>query len=260
MGSATRGALAKALAVLDAEKGVTLSTGEQLLGAARALAGSAQLRSVLADPAIEPAEKSTLIARVFSGADQAAGKVLGSVAESRWSDSDQLVDGVEELGIRALASTAVELEGELFAVGRAVASDAELELALGSKLGDPAQKAQIVERLLARKAAPATVAILSHLVQSPRGRRIGELVARAAELAADASDRLVATVTSAAPLSAAQLKKLSDGINARYGREARVDVRVDPAVIGGLRVQVGDEIIDGTVSTRLADLRLQLAG
>jgi len=238
----------------------TLATGEQLLAAARALASSAQLRSVIADPAIEASAKSGLIAQLFGGSDALAAAVLESAAGSRWSNPDQLVDGIEELGIRALAATATGIEDEIFELGRAVTSDAELEFALGGKLGDPAAKAALIEKLLGGKANAATVAILSHLVQSPRGRRIGELISFAARTVADESGRLVATVTTATALKPAQQKKLAAQLAAKYGSEPRLDIRIDPSVVGGLKVQVGDEIVDGTIATRLADLRLQLAG
>jgi len=263
MGSATRNALAQATAQLDAVKGVKLTTGEQLLAAGRAIAGSAQLRAVLTDPSIDATQKSGLLGRVFTLLDATAAKLLTGIVESRWSSGDELVDGIETVGIRALAQAAGEkagIEGELFAVGRAIASDADLELALGSKLGDPAAKAAVITKLTAKKASPATVAILTHLVQSPRGRRIGELVSGAAKTVAEAAGRTLATVTAATPLSAAQQTRLATALAAQYGREVRVDVIVDPAVLGGLRVQVGDEVVDGTVASRLADLRLQLAG
>lgn len=263
MGSATRNALAQATAQLDAVKGVKLTTGEQLLAAGRAIAGSAQLRAVLTDPSVESAQKTALLGRIFGSLDATAAQLLGGMAESRWSNGDELIDGIETIGIRALAAAAGEkagIEGELFAVGRAISSDPELELALGAKLGDPAAKADVITQLIGSKASPATVAILTHLVQSPRGRRIGELVSGAARTVASAAGRILATVTAAAPLSAAQQTRLSAALTARYGREVRVDVIVDPSVLGGLRVQVGDEVVDGTVSSRLTDLRLQLAG
>ncbi|MGV3713369.1 F0F1 ATP synthase subunit delta [Pseudolysinimonas sp.] len=263
MGSATRNALAAATAQLDAATGVGLPAGEQLLAAGRAIAGSAQLRAVLTDPSIDGAEKSALLGRIFGSLDATAAKLLGGIAESRWSNGDELVSGIETVGIRALAFAAGDkagIEGELFAVGRAISSDPELELALGSKLGAPEAKAAVITKLIGTKASPATVAILSHLVQSPRGRRIGELVSGAAETVASAAGRTLATVTAAAPLSAAQQTRLAKALAAQYGREVRVDVIVDPSVLGGLRVQVGDEVVDGTVSSRLTDLRLQLAG
>jgi F-type H+-transporting ATPase subunit delta len=262
MGSASRVALEAAKSALASAKGVTRETGEQLLSAGRDISGSTQLRALLADPSIEVAEKTGLIGRIFSSLDPAATSLLGSLVSARWSNSDQLIDGIEQVGIRAIADSteADTIESELFAFARAVSSDPELELAVGSKLGDASEKAALVDRLLAKKADPATLAIVRHLVQSPRGRRIGELLSTAAETVADASGGIVATVTAAAPLTAAQLEKLTATLTAQYGREPRIAVKVDPSVIGGLRVQVGDDVIDGTISSRLTELRLQLAG
>ena len=153
-----------------------------------------------------------------------------------------------------------QIEAELFAFETAVRSDADLELALGTKLGSPSEKASLVERLLAGKASAQTVTILAHLVQQPRGRRIGELVRDASRIVADQAGKVVATVITAAPLSESQAAKVARGLGERYGKDVSINHVVDPGVVGGVRVQVGGDVIDGTVATRLADLRLQLAG
>jgi len=263
MGSASRAALEAAKSALASAKGVTRETGEQVLSAGRDIAGSPQLRALLADPSVEVAEKTGLIGRIFSSLDPTSAALLGELVGARWSNSDQLIDGIEQIGIRAIAISApddADIESELFVFSRAVSSDPDLELAVGSKLGDPAGKASLVDSLLGGKADPGTLAIVRHLVQTPRGRRIGELLSMAAETVADASGGIVANVTAAAPLSDAQLKTLADTLTAQYGREPRIAVRIDPSVLGGLRVQVGDDVIDGTIASRLSELRLQLAG
>jgi len=262
MGSASRGALSTAKDALAAEKSLKRETGEQLLSAQRSIASSKQLLALLADPAIEAAEKSALMGRIFTGLEPAAARLLGVLTGARWSRPEQLLDGIEEIGIRALARTAkgASLEPELFAFGAAVASDNELELAVGSKLGDPTAKAALVEKLLAKKASPETVAIVRHLVQSPRGRRIGALLTTAARYVADEAGALVATVTAAKPISETQRRTLAKKLAERYGRDLRINLVIDPAVIGGLRVQIGDDVIDGTVASRIAELKLQLAG
>jgi F-type H+-transporting ATPase subunit delta len=123
----------------------------------------------------------------------------------------------------------------------------------------PSAKAALVVALLGRKASPSTVAILSHLVQSPRGRRIGELVRTAANIVADVAGDAVATITTATPLTAQQQERLGAVLAAKYGRTLRLDLIVDPTVVGGIRAQVGDEVVDSTIAARLSDLRLQLA-
>lgn len=263
MGSASREALAAAKRTLATAQGASLATGEQLLAAGRAIESSGQLRSVLADPAVASDRKAALLTSIFGALDATATQVLTSAVSSRWSTPGELVAGIEELGIRAIAVAAgpdARLENELFAFARTVATDHELELAVGSKLGAPQAKAALVDTLLSGKAHPATLVIVRHLVQSPRGRRIGQLLSGAADIIADAQGAIVATVTSAVQLTSAQLAALEKTLSTRYGRSLRINLIIDPTIVGGLRVQIGDDVIDGTVASRLADLRIRLAG
>lgn len=261
MGSATREALASAVAALAGQK-LDLATGEQLLNASRIVAGSSPLRNALSDESADAAGKRSIVDALFGSYTAAAKATLENVVSARWSNDDDLVAGLEELGIRAIAASAdstISIESELFEFERAVASDAELELAVGSKLGTSDAKADLIESLLGGRASGQTVAIISQLVQQPRGRRIGELMRFATTVVADQAGLTVATVTAAAPIAPAQLKRLAEGLGKQYGRQLRINLVLDPSIIGGLRVQIGDDVIDGSIASRLSDLRLQLA-
>jgi F-type H+-transporting ATPase subunit delta len=262
MGSATREAISAATATLDAQRTVDLATGEQLLAAALVVNDSHELRNALADDTAADKDRKALSDAVFGGYTASAKAVLESIATQRWSGEDDLVAGIEELGIRALAASAdkeLSIDDELFEFGMAIASNSELELALGSKLGGADGKISLIESLLKRKASPQTLAILKALVAQPRGRRIAELIRYAATIVADQSGLGIATVTVASALDESQRTRLATTLAKHYDRDIRINEIVDPKVLGGMRVQVGSDVIDGTISNRIADLRLRLA-
>jgi len=265
MGSATREALASSRAALAAHGGTAdLATGEGLLNAGRVIGESSQLLSALVDPAADAAPKAALVATVFGPAvTPVALDLLQAVTAARWSSHTDLLAGIEDLGLRCAASSASVagvVEAELFSFGATVAGNAELELALASKLGAPRAKVGLVDAILIGKVTDQTLVIVRHLVQQPRGRRIGELLRYAASVVADQSGTSIATVTSASSLAPAQLDRLRTHLSARYGRKLTINLVVDPSLVGGVRVQIGDDVIDGSIATRLKDLRLQLAG
>lgn len=263
MGSATTNALAAAGDALAAAPGVDLAVARDLFVAARAIGDTPQLSGALADSAAAQAARAKVVADVFGPSlSPVAVTVLTAVVAERWSNASDLVDGVDELAVRAasIAAPQVDLEGELFQFSRTIAGNPELELALGSRLGDPSAKGVLVESLLNGRVSDATSLVVSSLVQRPRGRRVRQLLSRAIGFIADQRGRAVATVVSAVPLTDGQLERLAAALTQRYGTPVSVNTVVDPAIVGGLRVQIADDVIDASVSSRLADLRQRLAG
>ena len=263
MGSATTQALAATTKALDATSGVDLDVAGELFAAARAVGDSSQLSGALADSAASAEARTKVVTDVFGRAVSPATVSLLTVAVAqRWSSASDLVDGIEELAIRAaaVAEPSADVEDELFRVSRTVAENPELELALGSRLGDASAKGTLIDTLLSGRASRATTLIAASLVQQPRERRVRQLLSRATRLVADQRGRKVATVFAASPLSAAQADRLADTLSKRYGTRVSINTVVDPTVVGGLRVQIADDVIDASVSARLADLRQRLAG
>jgi F-type H+-transporting ATPase subunit delta len=263
MGSATTQAQAASTAALSAASGVDLDVARELFAAARAIGGSPQLSGALADSAAPDEARAKVVADVFGGAVRPVTRaLLTDVVAHRWSSSSDLVDGVEELAVRAaaIAEPHADVEGELFGFSRTVSQNPELELALGSRQGDPAIKAELVQSLLGSRTSSATALIASSFVQQPRERRVRQLLTRAMGIVADQRGRTVATVFTATPLSAAQTDRLVGALAKRYGTGVSLNTVIDPDVVGGLRVQIGDDVIDASVSSRLADLRQRLAG
>lgn len=262
MGSATTQALAASVSALGAAK-LDSTTARDLFAAARAVGGSTQLGGALSDDAAPVAAREQVVKAVFGSALSApAVDVLTTVVAQRWSDVSDLVDGIEELAIRAAAASdaSADVEGELFGFSRTVADNPDLELALNSRLGGDAAKSTLIERLVAGSVSPATALIVTSLVQQPRDRRVRQLLTRAMNIVASQRGRTVATVVTAAALNEAQSTRLAAALSAKYGTEVSLNTVVDPTVVGGLRVQIADDVIDGSISSRLADVRQKLVG
>lgn len=263
MGSATTQALATTTKALAATPGVDLDVAGELFAAARAVGDSSQLSGALADSSAPIGARRQVVAAVFGKAvNPATASLLTTVVEQRWSSASDLVDAIEELAVRAaaVAEPSADVEDELFRFSRTVAENPELELALGSRLGDASAKGALVETLIGTRVSRATTLIASSLVQQPRERRVRRLLSRAVRLVADERGRKVATVFAASPLSDAQSERLASALSQRYGTRVSLNTVVDPTVVGGVRVQIADDVIDASVSSRLADLRQRLAG
>lgn len=258
MGSASREALAVAQSALTGKLGKT--AGSELLSAAAQLDQTPALLGALADSAASADSKTKLVERVFVGASAGARAVLTTAATQSWSSPGELVDGIEELGLRAEALGSKGLADELLTAASVVDSDHELELSLGSKLGDSAAKLALIDKLFTGKLSAGALAVVKHLVANPRSRRLSPALRESARVVADQGGTELATVTVASPLSAAQHKRLSNLLETSAGRPVHVTTVVDPSLVGGVRIQIGDEIIDGSIRTRLDDLRLQLVG
>lgn len=262
MGSATTKALTAVSTALSETAAVDLTTARELFEAARALGGSGHLTSALADPASPVTARERLVAGVFGGSlSSTTVALLTAAASQRWSSADDLVNGVEELGVRAAArADSADVEAELFEVSRVVAAHPELELALGSRLGQSADKGELVGAILGGRVSEGTALIVSSLVRQPGNRRVRQLLSRAMTIVSEERGRTVATVFTAAALTPDQSARLSALLSARYGRDITINEVIDSSVVGGVRIQVADDVIDASIAARLADLRHRLAG
>lgn len=254
--------MAKVLEKLGSlESGVSGVVASELLEAAGLLGSSRRLRTALSDPSAGRSSKERLVGAIFREYDGQTIDLLQTIAAARWSDANGLVAAVAETGQRAASvSTDVDVAAELFEVARVVSTSPELELALGSRAATGQAKAVLIERIFGSSVSSQTLAIVRELATRPRGRRFHSLVATAAQVVADQRGYGLATVTSASTLDDARLGEISSRLAGIYGRPFSLNTVVDPKTEGGVRVQAGNDVYDGTVMTRLAELRLQLAG
>ncbi|MFI6082419.1 F0F1 ATP synthase subunit delta [Streptomyces sp. NPDC051217] len=271
MNGASRAALAAARERLDALTDNTSvdasKLAEELTAVTALLHREVSLRRVLTDPARSGESRADLAGGLLRGqvGGETADLVTGMV-RSRWSQPRDLVDSVEELAAIAELTAAQragdldEVEDELFRFGRIVESSITLRAALTDQSATVSAKAALLTGLLDGRANPSTERLVVRLVTLPRGRSLEAGLQTLSRLAAARRDRLVAVVTTAVPLTEGQKQRLGAALARLYGHPMHLNLDVDPGVLGGVSVRVGDEVVNGTVAERLEEAERRLAG
>lgn len=225
------------------------------------------LRRALTDPSRSGDDRAGLVRGLLSDRVGSAGlDVLVWAVRARWSAPRDLADAVELLAVEARVAAAEKagrldaVEDELFRTARVVAGSPELRVALADRSAPMDSRAALVEDLLAGKATDETRHLVRRAVVAPRGRSFDRTLEQYADVAADRRSRLVATVTATVPLTERQRERLGTALARLYGHEVQLNIQVDPALIGGIRVEIGDELIEGSVVSRLDDARRRLTG
>ncbi|HWH35720.1 MAG TPA: ATP synthase F1 subunit delta [Acidimicrobiales bacterium] len=148
-----------------------------------------------------------------------------------------------------------EVEDELFRFGRLVEGNDELRATLTDETVPVERRRAVVAELLGSRASPVTANLVALVVGGGRARQLPEIIDALVRRAAAAHDREVAEVRSAVPLDDDQRSRLAEALRSATGKQVEVKVIVDPSVLGGLVAQVGDTVIDGSVRTKLDQLR-----
>lgn len=230
----------------------------ELLAVAGTISREKALRVALADAGTTVATRSGIAASVLSGKVSATTMaIVDEVIAARWSNDADLVAAFEVLGAQA-ACIAAQSEGaldrveeEVFLFGRAVAGSSELQMALTNPSLSAEAKSGIVETLLAGKSHDITRMLLTARIANLRGARVDAAVEDLLEVAADQRKRLVAEVTSAVSLTPEQQTRLANALKNLTGRDININIIIDREVLGGIRVRIGDDLIDGTIASRL---------
>ena len=148
-----------------------------------------------------------------------------------------------------------EVEDELFRFARSLEASDELRNALTDELVPAERRQAIVEDLLGSKSSSTTTSLVSFVVGAGRGRDLPAIIAKLVDRAAAEKDRTLAEVRSAIPLTADQQHRLAAALANATGKQVEVKVVVDPSVLGGAVATVDDIVIDGSVRTRLDQIR-----
>ena len=260
-----RGASAESVAALTEQLTATVAgspetastVADSLNAVAEAFRAEPALRRFATDASVPAEAKNGLVAQVFGGKlDQTALDLVSGAVGRRWTHGGDLADGIERLAeiasVHAAGRDGARLTDELFDLSRLVGGAPELRDALSDPLRTTADKAGLLDDLLGGKVLPATLALAKQALHGTYGTFAAALAVYR-RLAADVHGEGVATVRVATPLGDAQLTRLTGALAQQYGRPVHANVVVEPGLLGGVRVEIGDDVIDGTILTRLDD-------
>jgi F-type H+-transporting ATPase subunit delta len=258
--------LDEVLAAVGAVRTGSDDLGVELFSIVSTLDREPALRRMLTDPSTESGAKAGLATSVFGGKVSAdALRVLQVATGGRWASSRDLTDGLETAGVTALVAAADEagqldrVETELFEVGRLVRGDAELRQIVSDRSLAVSARSGLLSSLLKGKVAPTTLALAAQAATARTGS-FEKVLAAFGITAAARRRRLLAEVRVAVALSEAEKTRLAAALGKKYGCDVHLNIVIDPSIVGGIAVSVGDDIVDGSMSTRLEVARRRLAG
>ena len=240
--------------------------GEELFGVAALLRSEPALRRIATDASIEPDAKADLAGNVFGGraGRRQPSELVKSAVQRRWTAPRDLADVIEDLGVLATVRSAGDdgskISDELFEVRQAVDGANGLRNALSDPARSASDKAGLLRTPVRGQGPPGRRCCWSSRRSAGRHGAIDGALESFQHTAAHAVGEKIATVHTARELSDDERARLAEALGAQYDTAIHLQVVVDPDVVGGLRVEIGDDVIDGTVASKLEDAQRRLAG
>lgn len=160
--------------------------------------------------------------------------------------------------IAAAEGNLSRVEDELYRVARVFETNDQLRSTLTDETMPIERRQGVVEQLLCGKASNTTTQIVSFIIGNGRGRDLPAIIDAIVNRASSADNKEVAVVRTAVALSDDQQRRLADALVKKTGKQINLKVVVDPSVLGGIVATVGDTVIDGSVRSRLDQLKSRL--
>jgi len=273
MKGASRQSLAAARALLEKKISSLESAGiskvsTDLLSMVAVFDSNIALSRALTDPSRKTEDKSELVKRVFeNGVSETTFAFVKELIALRWSYASDLVRAIERLGVETEAAAAEKdgaldrLESELFAFTQTIQDSSELRAVLADRtVQSTAKKSALIRTLLNGKATESTIRLIGAMVDQPRGRNVEAGMRDLTEAVAARKNRTIVHVKSAIVLSKEQIDRITKSLSAQIGATVRLNVEIDSKILGGLSVRFGDELIDGSIATRIIGAERTLSG
>ncbi len=249
------------------DTGALSDLGTQLDQVSDLLLNEVPLRRTLSEGTVAPDRRAGIATQLLGGKiGEPAMSVVQFAVRQSWSSSRDLQDSLRRVSRTAMflrverTGELDDVEDQLFRFSRIVDASPELSVILDDPTADPGARSRLVDRLLAGRSHPLVTELVDALARDTAGRSFTHGVRELVDQAAQRRQKVVAFVRAAVPLSEDQSTRLRRSLNRIYGREVSVHLEVVPELMGGIRVQVGDEVIDGSVQSQLETLRRRMSG
>lgn len=265
LGGSSRQSLAALRVALDNTlKGVSAgdasAISSDLFKALVAIDSSTGLRRALTDSARDSSSKSDLISDLFK--KSLGGPALALLANAtalRWSAPSGIADAIEQIAVEAEATAANlgnsldQVQSEIFTFSKLLIENPDLRTALSERSQSAEAKQSLLKSIFGSKFSASTNSLLAHSVESRRARSIEKTIAAYSHAVTARRNRVNAHIKSSIALSDGQAKKLADSLTKQIGQPVHLNIEIDPSILGGISIRFGDEVIDGTISNRLAE-------
>lgn len=245
----------------------TMTVAENLFGLSDLTQDSAAVRNALTDPGRSSEDKRTLTRNLLdNNVTPQTVSIVEELASGNWSHPKDLTEALETLGTEAVFIAAekedklAEVEEQLFRVNTFLAEQRELRIGLSDLgVGGPHERAHFAARFFADHLNRFTSRLVRRAVRlSIHGRLLSRL-RYLSELASVRRNQVPAVVTVAQPLTEQQRQRLVANLEKRQGKRVLLHEVVDPDVLGGIHILVGNQAINATVSSNLEQAKRALA-
>lgn len=240
--------------------------GQELFEVVDLLKEENSLLRGLTDPGRSAKDRESLATNVFAG--KVTPETLGTLellSGQHWGKTHRFLGALENLGVAAILDGALkeglldQVEDELFALNQLAGAERDLRIQLSDIGGsDDTQRQAIADQLLTGRVCAPTLALIKRAIHISGRGRLMQTLRKFAVAAAEAKDTQLVTIASASELSGQQVARLKKIISAQVGRDVSLAITVDPDLIGGFRINYGDEAADSSIRSELGTARREL--
>ena len=236
--------------------------GNELFTITSALDNNIQLERALTDPSRPTADKVVVFKEIVG--DQVhpmTTEIMTDLVSRRWSRARDIANAVEDFGVDAMmyyadaTDSTLNVSNELSELHSALLNLPVVRAKLYDYQATSEARVKLFREVFSGKTLnKVTMRLAEHATCNLRRRRYLETIQWLINKFSRHMGESMVTVTTATPLKKEQIKRLVEVYSAKVGRQVHINSVVDPTVLGGMRIQVGDEVTDNTVVAQLQNL------